>query len=117
MVIREDQVAAGLQLIGAGAVSLVVTAPSLLAAARKQDQGFNMRRRDRARLILRFGLSGVSYLALMGAGILLLATLISASGLVLVVAIVTLLLISLRNTWDLLVTVGEVSLGSDKDEG
>src|SRR5438270_1672769 len=117
MVIAEPQVAAGLQLIGAGAVSLVVTAPSLLAAARKQDQGFNMRRRDRARLILRFGLSGVSYLALMGAGILLLATLISASGLVLVVAIVTLLLISLRNTWDLLVTVGEVSLGSDKDEG
>ena len=32
-------------------------------------------------------------------------------------SIVTLLLISLRNTWDLLVTVGEVSLGSDKDEG
>jgi hypothetical protein len=33
-----------------------------------------------------------------------------------VVAIVVLLVVSLRNTWDLLVTVGEVTLGRDQDK-
>jgi len=49
------------------------------------------------------------------AGILLLSSLISAFEVVLVGAIVVLLVVSLRNTWDLLVTVGEVTLGSGQD--
>jgi hypothetical protein len=35
---------------------------------------------------------------------------------VLVAAIVILLVVSLRNTWDLLVTVGEVAMGREHDK-
>jgi hypothetical protein len=116
MVITEDAVTAALQLIGSGAVSIVIAAPSLVAAARAEGQSLDMRRLDRARLILRFGLSTLSYLAVIAAGILLLSSLTSAAALVLVIAIVVLLLVSLRNTWDLLVTVGEVTLANRPDK-
>ena len=76
-----------------------------------------MQRLDRARLVLRFGLSSVSYLAIIAAGVLLLSSLVSAFTVVLVVAIVVLLVVSLRNTWDLLVTVGEVTMGGGPDKG
>ena len=117
MVITEDQSAAALQLIGSGVVSLVITTPALVAAARNQGQTLRMQQRDRARLVLRFGLSSVSYIAIIGAGLLLLSSLISAFAVVLVTAIVVLLVVSLRNTWDLLVTVGEVTLGGGQDSG
>jgi hypothetical protein len=45
-----------------------------------------------------------------------LSSLISAFAVLLVVAIVVLLVVSLRNTWDLLVTVGEVTLGGGRDQ-
>jgi len=116
MVINEDAAPAALQLIGSGIVSLIVTTPSLIAVARSQDSYWEMSRPERARMVLRFGLSTISYLAFIVAGILFWTSLTSAAALVLVVAIVVLLLISLRNTWDLLVTVGEVTLGSEQDE-
>lgn len=75
-----------------------------------------MRRRERARLVLRFGLSGVSYLAIIGAGLLLLLSLTSAFVTVLVGAMVVLLVVSLRNTWDLLVAVGDVTLEGDPEK-
>jgi hypothetical protein len=59
-------------------------------------------------VLLRFGLSGLSYLAIIVAGILLLASSSAAFG-VLVTTIVVLLVVSLRNTWDLLVTVADVT--------
>ncbi len=68
-----------------------------------------MGRRDRARLILRFGLSAASYVAIIVAGGLLFSSSSSAFTW-LVVAILVLLIVSLRNTWDLLVTVGDVTL-------
>ncbi|HXN91773.1 MAG TPA: hypothetical protein VN906_09840 [Candidatus Sulfotelmatobacter sp.] len=114
LVINEGQATAALQLIGVGIVSLIVTVPSLVAAARTTQATVQMRRRDRARLVLRFGLSALSYLGVISAGILLLASLFIAFTVVLEVAIVTLLVISLRNTWDLLVTVGEVALGDEE---
>jgi hypothetical protein len=116
MVITEDQSTAGWQLIGSGLVSLAISAPSLLMAVRTGPANLRMMRRDRARLLLRFGLSSVSYLAIIAAGILLLSSLTSPFPAVLVVAIVVLLVVSLRNTWDLLVTVGEVTLGSEQDK-
>jgi len=70
-----------------------------------------MRPRDRARLLLRFGLSAASYLAVTVAGVLLFSS--SQAFTWLVVATVVLLLVSLRNTWDLLVTVGDVTLARD----
>ena len=114
LVITEDRSTAALQLIVAGIISLVITTPALVAAARGEEQTIDMGRLDRARLVLRFGLSGAGYLTIIASGILLLSSLISAFATVLVAAIVVLLVVSLRNTWDLLVTVGEVSLGQDQ---
>ena len=116
MVITEDQWTAGWQLIGSGLVSLAVSAPNLVSAARSTPGNLQMGRRDRVRLFLRFGLSAVSYLAIVAAGLLLLSSLISAFPTVMVVALVVLLVVSLRNTWDLLVTVGEVTLGGEPDK-
>lgn len=66
------------------------------------------------RLTVRFGLSGLSCLTIIVAGILLLSSLDSAF-VWLVIATVVLLLISLRNTWDLLVTVGDATLGGQAE--
>jgi hypothetical protein len=115
MVIAEPQTAAAWQLIVLGIVSLASSMPSLIAAGRSQASSLGMRRIDRARVVLRFGLSAAGYLAFVVAGVLLLSSLVSAFVLVLVSAIVVLLLISLRNTWDLLVTVAQVTVGSERE--
>ncbi|HEX3507220.1 MAG TPA: hypothetical protein VHW94_02410 [Candidatus Dormibacteraeota bacterium] len=112
MVIAEDQSTAAFQLIGVGVISLIVAAPALVVAARNEGNTLQMALGDRARLVMRFGLSYAAYVAFVGAGILLLSSQVSAFAVVLVAAIVVLLVVSLRNTWDLLVTVGEVTLGS-----
>ena len=108
MVILQDPPAAGLQLIGAGIVSIVVAAPSLVGAVRSGEWSFEMSTTQRVRVALRFGLSGLGYVAIIVAGILLLAS-SSAAFTVLVTTIVVLLVVSLRNTWDLLVTVADVT--------
>ena len=111
MVIPETQSAAASQLIGSGLISLVVTAPSLIPA---QGPGRRLRlqRKTRLRLLLRFGLSTASYVAIIVAGILLFSSL-SWALTVLVTAIIVLLVLALRNTWDLLVTVGDQTLGRE----
>jgi hypothetical protein len=112
MVIPEGQSAAASQIIGAGVVSLIIIAPSLVAAGRSRAWTLEMRRVERARLVLRFGLSTASYLAIIVAGVLLFSSRSSAFAW-LATATVILLVVSLRNTWDLLVTVGDVTLGGD----
>jgi len=109
MVIDEDRSTAAIQLIASGAISLLIAMPSLVSAARSGGRTLEMRARDRARLVLRFGLSVVSYVSVVAAGVLLLSSLTSAFNSVMVAAIVVLLVVSLRNTWDLLVTVGEIT--------
>ncbi|HEY8813870.1 MAG TPA: hypothetical protein VIP57_02020 [Candidatus Dormibacteraeota bacterium] len=116
MVITEDRSEAALQLIGSGVVSLIVATPTLIAAARNEGSTIQMQLGDRARLVLRFGLSCAGYLGIVAGGALLLASFVSAFAGVIVVAIVVLLIVSLRNTWDLLVTVGEVTLGGGPDK-
>jgi hypothetical protein len=111
MVIPEDRSTAAIELIATGVASLVIATPSLLAAFQSQGRTLKMERRDRARLILRFGLSAASYLAIIVAGFLLFSSYGAFTWLV--VAVVVLLIVSLRNTWDLLVTVGDVTLGRD----
>ena len=108
MVIPESRAAAGLQLVGARIVSLVVAAPSLIAAGRSRDWAFQMSPIQRVRVVLRFGVSGVSYLAVIVAGIFLLSSR-NAAFTWLLFATVVLLVVSLRNTWDLLVTVADVT--------
>ncbi len=108
IVIPEDQSAASSQLIGAGIVSLVIAAPSLVAAVRSREWSFQMSPIQRVRVVLRFGLSGLGYLAIIVAGVLLLSSL-TAAFIVLLITTVALLVVSLRNTWDLLVTVADVT--------
>ena len=110
MVIPENQSAAASQIIGSGVVSLIIAAPSLVAAGRSRGWTLQMGAMQRARLVLRFGLSTVSYLAVVVAGVLLFSS-PTAAFVWLVIATVVLLVMSLRNTWDLLVTVGDVTLG------
>lgn len=110
MVIPQDQASAAFQLIGVGAVSLVITAPSLYAAGRSRRRTLPL-----SRLVLRFGLSTVGYLALILAGIQLFSAYSGAFDTLLAVSII-LLVVSLRNTWDLLVTVGETAVGAEREE-
>ena len=114
MVIDEDRITTAIQLIVSGLISLLVATPSFLSAVRSGGRTLEMRARDRLRLLLRFGLSIVSYVAVIISGLLLLSGLTSAFNTVLVSAIVVLLVMSLRNTWDLLVTVGDVTVGPDQ---
>jgi hypothetical protein len=111
MVIPEGQSDVAFQIIGCGVVSLIISAPTLVAAGRGSRRTLAMRPLDRARLVLRFGLSIVSYLAVIVAGVLLFSS-FTAAFTWLVIATVVLLVVSLRNTWDLLVTVGDVTMGS-----
>lgn len=111
MVIPEDRSTAAIELIASGVASLLIATPSLLGAFQSGGRRLQMQGRDRARLILRFGLSAASYLAIIVAGAVLFSSLGAFTWLV--VAIVVLLIVSLRNTWDLLVTVGDVTLGRD----
>jgi hypothetical protein len=108
IVIPQGRSAAGLQLIGVGLVSLGIAAPSLIAAGRRRDWTFQMSPMQRVRMVMRFGVSGVSYLAIVVAGIFLLSSRNDAFTWLLI-ATVLLLLVSLRNTWDLLVTVADAA--------
>lgn len=109
MVIPESQSAAASQLIGFGVASLVIIVPSLIAAGRSRGRTLRLHR-----LVLRFGLSAVSYLAVIVAGVLLFSS-FDSSFTWLVVATIVLLIVSLRNTWDLLVTVGDVTVGGEAE--
>jgi hypothetical protein len=63
---------------------------------------------QRVRVALRFGFSGLSYIAIIVAGVLLPSS-TNAAFTVLLITSVVLLVVSLRNTWDLLVTVADVT--------
>jgi hypothetical protein len=110
MVIPEPAPAAGAQLVGAGVVSLIVNAPSLTAVARSNEWTTFF-----GRLLLRLGLSTLSYLGIIAAGVQFLGG-FGAPSTWLAIGTVVLLLISLRNTWDLLVTLGEVALASGPND-
>lgn len=108
LVIPEGQSAAASQVLGSGVVSLAIIAPSLVAAGRSHGRILRVRQ-----LVLRFGVSTVSYVAVIVAGVLLLAS-SSLAFTLLVIATIVLLFVSLRNTWDLLVTVGEMTSGGEE---
>jgi hypothetical protein len=108
MVIPQGSSAVGSQLIGAGIVSFVIAGPSLVAAVRSREWSFQMSPMQRVRVTLRFGLSAISYVGIIVAGILLLSS-NRAAFTWLLITTVALLVISLRNTWDLLVTVADVT--------
>jgi hypothetical protein len=104
-VIHQDASAVGPQLIGAGAFSLAVIGPSLVSAVRSRTRTL-----PSIRLFLRFGLSGLGYMGVILAGVLLVEGDDRAALNLSWVVTVVLLFISLRSSWDLLVTVGEAAM-------
>lgn len=95
----------GQELIIAGAVSGVIMVPSLAAAARSQTRTLRV-----GQLFLRFGVSVVGYAGVVVAGALITrGTYVTALTWLCTVSI-ALLVISLRNSWDLLVSVGEATM-------
>ena len=112
LVINEGEMTNGYQLIGIALVTMVVVSSSV-ASLFRGTQRLTRNRADRVRILLRFGSSAVGYVAVGAAGVLLLANQVALFMLVIEVSFVLLLVVSLRNTWDLLVTVAEASGGKD----
>jgi hypothetical protein len=105
MVIRQGSSAVSPQLIGAGVFSLAVIVPSLVAASRSRTRTLRP-----YQLILRLGLSALGYMGVILAGALFGAGADGAALSWLWVVTLVLLFVSLRNSWDLLVSVGEATL-------
>ena len=97
------------ELLFSGIVTLGLISPSFIAATRSRTRTL------RGRMILRLGLSAIAY-----AGVVVLSAFYSATSYrsalsALVAVVVALVVLSLRNSWDLLVRVGEVALASQED--
>jgi hypothetical protein len=107
LVIRQDASAVSPQLIGAGLFSLAVIVPSLVAASRSRTRTLRT-----SQLVLRFGLSALGYVGVIVAGGLLAEGSDRVALNIAWVVTVVLLFVSLRNSWDLLVSVGESTMGS-----
>ena len=75
---QEGPQTAAWQLVGSGLATIVFVTPSLVAAFGTSDRKFEIAQGDRVRLVLRFGLSAVGYVAIIVAGFLLLASQIDA---------------------------------------
>jgi len=105
MVIPQGSSSVSPELIGSGVVSLTVIAPSLVAAGRSRTRTLRS-----FQLVLRFGLSALGYVGVIIAGALLGNGFDDSAFSWLVVVAVVLLFVSLRNSWDLLVSVGAATL-------
>lgn len=91
----------GWNLVGLGAAGLVLIAQNLVAGLQSgaQTLGFRL-------LLWRFGLTTISFCGVVGAGAVLVAGDFRLALSLLLGFVVALLVVALRNSWDLLVTVG-----------
>jgi hypothetical protein len=92
-------------LVGSGLFSLGVIAPSVVAAGRSRTQTLR-----RYQLVSRFGSSVLAYVGVIIAGVLLGRGSEAAALSWLLAVTLVLLVVSLRNSWDLLVSVGAATL-------
>ena len=113
LVINEGPIAAGYQLIGVALITIVVVSSSVVSIFRAR-RGLPASRMERVRIILRFGSSALGYIAVGAAGVLVLAGQIDLFMFVIEVSLLLLLVVALRNTWDLLVTVAELTVEDGK---
>lgn len=91
--------------MGLGIVSFLYIVPSLVAGVRSDEHTIGLRL-----LILRFGLSALGFLGVIPCGILMISGNFHDGLVGLVTVTVVVLVVSLRNTWDLLVTVAAAGL-------
>ena len=111
MVIPQGSSSVSPELIGSGVVSLTVIAPSLVAAGRSRTRTLRP-----YQLASRFGLSALAYVGVIIAGVLFGKGSDDTAFSWLVVIAVVLLVVSLRNSWDLLVSVGAATLDRQPKE-
>jgi len=107
----ETAATTGWQLIALGVVACALIVRSVIAGVRGHAHTIGFRRLTR-----RFGLTVLAFLGLIATGGMFAAGAYSAGLNWLVGVVVVLLLVSLRNTWDLLVSVGAATLGVQGDE-
>ena len=100
----------GYAVILSGAATGAIVAPSLWAASRSQTRTLRVRR-----LFLRFGISALACAGAVAAGVLVLRGSYGTALGWLAAVSVTLNVTSLRNSWDLLVTVGEARMHEARD--
>jgi hypothetical protein len=106
--IPQDAASASVELLVSGCFSLVASTPSLAAAARSRTRTLGL-----LQLLMRFGISTLSYAGVIVAGVLLSIGSYSQALNALVAVSVALFTISLRNSWDLLVGLGAATFGGD----
>jgi hypothetical protein len=104
LVIRQDPQAAMYELLFSGLVTVAVVAPSLIAAARSGKRTFHL-----IRLVARVGLSILGYAGVVLAGVLIGQGAYGAALNWLLAVVIVLLVVSLRNSWDLLVSVADAA--------
>lgn len=105
LVIPQDAPSAGVAFEAIGAASIVIIAAPVLAASRSRTRTIPI-----WLLVLRFALSVLGYAGTLVAGVLLTTGVFHTAFALLATATIVLLVISLRNTWDLLVSVGEATM-------
>ena len=105
LVIPQDARAAGLELQATGVASALIIAAPVLAASSSRTRTIRGRL-----LVLRFAFSILGYAGAVIAGALLTTGSYGTAFASLATATIVLLVISLRNTWDLLVSVGEATM-------
>lgn len=111
MVIREGRSAASIQLLASGAFSVLIVTPSLIASARSLGRSALVHR-----VTARLALSVLGYIGVVITGILIARKTYDQALSLLVAVVVVLLVVSLRNSWDLLVTVGSEMAGIAPDD-
>jgi hypothetical protein len=108
MVVPEtDASSTGWDLVGLGVVSCMLIARGVVIALGSRERTLSL-----GRLLLRFGLTVLSYFAVIATGGVLVAGDYRAAFDWLEAVSIVLLVISLRNSWDLLVTVGAATRSS-----
>lgn len=98
-------------LIISGAISAAIVTPSLRAASHSRTRTLRV-----PRMFMRFGVSALGYAGAVAAGVLVLRGSYGTGLGWLAVVSIALLVVSLRNSWDLLVTVGAARLGEARDD-
>jgi len=105
MMIREGGSEAGTEFFISGIFSVAVSVPSLLAAARSSTRTFRL-----VQMIMRFGFTATAFAGVIVAGRLVGGGSYKTGMAWLAAATIALLVLSLRNSWDLLVSVGSSTL-------
>lgn len=107
-----NSAATGWDLIGLGVVACLLIVPSLVSGVRSRERTIGFRQ-----LLLRFALTALGYLGVIASGGLLVAGDFRSALAWLTAVSVALLVVALRNTWDLLVSAGATTIAARGVEG